>query len=154
MSTPASPSGPPGVDGQRSPRRVAWGSVLAVVLAVVVWVTGTWLLDASSLSRGEGLFGYNFGAAIYSAIVGVPVLGLVAVAAVVASVAGSSLARGAMTAGVVLCALAGAGLGILGLVTLLSGGSAGDAVFVVITVVSAGVLFAPAWFAWDVLADR
>ncbi|MBE7324934.1 hypothetical protein IEQ44_09720 [Nocardioides sp. Y6] len=115
MATLDSPSGPTVVHVRRSPRRVAWGSVLAVVLSVVVWVSGTWLLDASSLGSGDGLFGYNFAAAIYSAFVGVPLHGLVA---------------------------------------LFSGGSGGDAVFALVTIASAGVLLAPGWFAWDVLAGR
>lgn len=135
------------------PRRAAWAGPAALVVAVVLWNVGASAIDASGLGRARGPWdwGFSFSTAIYSVIVGLPVLLLALVTAVVGTFVPSTF-RGALGVGAGLSALTGAVLGVTGLVVLASAaGDGGDVVFAVLTLVVAVVLWAPAWWAWDVL---
>ncbi|QCX28374.1 hypothetical protein [Nocardioides jishulii] len=144
---PAAPS------GRRRLALLSWASPGAVVVAVVVWNTGAYLIDASSLGQGIDSWGVSFVTAIYSAFVGVPILLLALLTAGVATSAPNA-ARRAVMAGAGVSAVTGFVMAVLALGVTFSDPAEGEVAFAVLTLVVAVVLLAPAWAAWDALAER
>lgn len=150
---PTAPTAPAAPAGRHRLAILSWASPGAVVVAVVVWNTGAYLIDSSSLGQGFDPWGVSFATAIYSALVGVPIFSLALLTAGVATLAPNA-ARGAVVSGVGVSALTGFVMAVLALVVTFSGPSDGEVAFAVLTLGVAVVLWAPAWAAWDALAER
>ena len=135
-------------------RLLAWSCPLAVVVGAIVWNVGAGALDASPLEQEPNSWGFMFATAIYTFMVGVPLLVLTTIVALFSQFVASA-ARGGLVTGVLLCALTGFAMGVLGLVVAAEGGNnSGDLAFGLLTFVTALILMVPGWFAWDTVARR
>lgn len=153
MTTPVDARIPTSATENRRLRLLAVISPIAVVVSAVVWNAGAAMLDASSIDQSSSSWGYGFASGIVTYLAGAPLLILVTLTTILAQFVPSTT-RGGLVAGVVVCALAGFALGVLGLVFGLTGRYDGDAAFAALTVAASFVLLAPGWFAWDAVVRR
>lgn len=132
--------------------RFSYAGPATILCGALLWNVGAAVLDGSSLARSEDIWGFGFATLMYTFFVGLPIFLLALGSAVVAQLAPPT-ARGALVVSSGLSAVTGAALGVIGLVFLFTAGDAADAVFAGLTLVTAVVLWMPAWWAWDVLAN-
>lgn len=146
---PAAPVGP-----QRPAAALGWVAPASFVAAGVLWNGGACAIDGSPLATPSEAWGYAFATVIVSTFVGLPLLLLVALPGCVALVQRSAPPAG-LRFSTWVSGLTAVGMAFLGVVAVLgavAGAGAGELVFGLLTLATAGGLLVPAYVVSRALA--